>query len=160
MICVCIITEKTRAGFRSPPSQVFTFHFGLPTIFGNTHFDWNFHWPIFRNDEWTSKNQKDWGDSTALRGPWKKSKADHLGQIHPRKTNMEPKNGGFGRWSSFSNRWFSGSMLVFRGVILGGIGVPPLFLPWSSRSTSRSWTTLKATPRGFRGIVRGCCMDG
>ena len=37
-----------------------------PTIFGNTHFDWNFHWPIFRNDEWSHQNkQKDWGDSTS-----------------------------------------------------------------------------------------------
>ncbi len=34
----------------------------------------------------------------------------------PPKTNiLNPKNEGFGRWLSFSNGWFSDSMLVFKG---------------------------------------------
>ena len=49
-------------------------------------------------------------------------KNSHKRSLTPPKTNMEPKKWGFGRWSSFSNRWFSGSMLVFRGVtIVGGL---------------------------------------
>ena len=38
----------------------------------------------------------------------------------PRKTNMEhhgTQKWRFGRWFSFSNMWFSGSMLVFGGVL-------------------------------------------
>ena len=40
----------------------------------------------------------------------------YIATLTPLKINMEPKKWRFGRLFSFSNRWFSGSMLNFRGV--------------------------------------------
>ena len=52
--------------------------------------------PIFRHPRWNPSHPK-----------W---------ILHPRKTNMEPKNWWFGRLFSFSIGWFLGSMLIFQGV--------------------------------------------
>ena len=38
-------------------------------------------------------------------------------QCTPQKINVEPKKWRFGRWFSFSIRWFLGSMLIFQGVV-------------------------------------------
>ena len=47
----------------------------------------------------------------------------------PQQANMAPKQWRFGRWISFSNRWFSGPVLIFGRVALlkwEGIGGFPL----------------------------------
>ena len=40
--------------------------------------------------------------------------------LHPQKTDIEPENGPLGKGASFSKLSFSGSMLIFRGVLGGG----------------------------------------
>ena len=70
----------------------------------------------------------------------KPTKQDHESSCisnTPLKINMEPKNGRFWRWFSFSNRWFSSSMLIFQGVCsIVAVAPPPMLLTDLSCHTS------------------------
>ena len=52
----------------------------------------------------------------------------------PTKTNIEPENGPLGKGFSFSTSSFSGSMLIFRGVLKG------LLVTWDSRANYNDQT--------------------
>ena len=53
----------------------------------------------------------------------------------PWKINMDHNHGRFGRWCSFLNGWFVGSMLIFRGVN----GNPPVFLIYTTLAKCTIW---------------------
>ena len=59
--------------------------------------------------------------------------------VHPPKINIEPEKLWFGRCCSFSNRWFSGSMLIFRGVICAVCVYVFFFISLSLSFMHSSW---------------------
>ena len=68
--------------------------------------------------------------------------------VHPWKLTWNPKSWRFGRWFSFSNRWFSGSMFIFQGVSVDQETVPP---KWANKQ-KQICTDVSLTIRPL-----GCC---